>query len=297
MTLPFHIVDRTGWPSNYCELTVLSDVGYINNPELDDSLNLSITVKYPQTSLQLFTLSDTYNMNFYDTQEDIFSIKNTGSLIAKSIHLESDWFTFTMNNFDLEPGQSKNIGYIINPKISYSNETDKTYTKEVKITGNFPPLTQSFVIYIAYAEIVTTIDNNASTLKDYICDNFPEFCEPQIVYKYIDNGEAKFNVSYTENQVRRLYDLYYDFLDTQTIKDKQLTEYTDKIDSQLNIISNSTDNTNQDINNINTSLDNRNTGWVFFGWFIGMIIVGVLITILTLKYKEKFKDNFYSRYG
>ena len=126
MSLPFQFIDRTGYSRQSCVLTVLSDTGYVNNPEHDASINIDINVEFPQTSVELLTLNDKYSMRFYDTREDIFSVRNTGNEIAKNVNLEGDWFVFSTNNFDLEPGQSKNIGYTIDPIIFTSNQTDQT---------------------------------------------------------------------------------------------------------------------------------------------------------------------------
>ena len=76
LVLPFQFIDRTGFSRQSCNLVVLNDKGYINNPEYDTSINININVQYPLTTLELFTLNIDYNLSFYGTQEDIFSIKN-----------------------------------------------------------------------------------------------------------------------------------------------------------------------------------------------------------------------------
>jgi len=280
-----------------CKLEIKNDYGYINLPKYDAILNINIDVQYPETSLETYFLNSNYTMEFYETKEDIFSIKNIGTKIAKDIHLSSDWITFSQNNFDLEPGQSKNIGYVIDPIIHNSTETDKTYTKKITITGNFNTIEKNIRVFIKYAEFVTEQQNNTAVFKDWLCANFPEFCEPQIIYKYIDNDEAEFNVSYTENQVKSLYDLFFNFLDAQAIKDKQSVESGDSIDKRLLKIETSTNSTSDDIANIDERIDTANGAWMFAAWIVGMVVSGIILFFLIMKYKDKYRSNIYSRYG
>jgi len=297
MTFPFHIVDRTGWPGPDCVLTVLDDSGYINNPELDTIMSVDIDVVFPPTSLELYFLNNRYSMRFYEDREDIFSISNTGDKIAKNIHLSANWFSFTHNDFDLEPGESKNIGYTISPDIYSSNETNKTYFNNLTVTGNFVTVRKEFEIFIEYAEFVDGPINNATTLKDYICANFPEFCEPNIVYQYLDSQDAEFNVSYTERQVKKLYDLLFDNLDSQDIKDKQSIELIDAIKLALSLIENSTNSTDDKIYNLNEKLDVANTVWKLCAWSLSLLIVIVLLSLLILKYKQRHQEDMTSKYG
>ena len=295
--LPFYI-DFYGFKiGDNCMLTVLSDSGYINNPALDAILNINIDVQYPQTSLETYFLNSNYTMEFHETKEDIFSIKNIGTKRAKDIHLSSDWITFSRNDFDLEPGQSRNIGYVIDPIIHNSTETDKTYTKKITITGNFNTIERNIGVFIKYAEFVTEQQNNATVFKDWLCTNFPEFCEPQIIYKYIDSDDAEFNVSYTENQVKSLYDLFFNFLDAQSIKDKQSVESGDSIAQRLLKIETATNSTSGDIANINNRIDTANGAWMFAAWVVGMVVSGLILFFLIMKYKDKYRSNIYSRYG
>jgi len=297
LILPFQFIGRDGFVRQTCQLTVLSDEGFVNNPELDTSIHLFLNVEYPPTTIETFFLNNNYSMRFYETREDIFSIKNIGVETAKNIHLSGEWFQFTQNDFDLSPGESKNIGYTVDPTISNSSETGIEYTKKILVSGNFQSFEEDFFISIEYAEFVNDEKQNASTLKDYICDNFPEFCEPQIVYRYADAGDAELNVSYTQNQVRALYDLFFDFLDDQAIKDKQLTEFTDGIDSKLSTIENSTSLSKQDIADLNQNLEDSNGAWGATALLIGIIVTCLLLFTIGMRYKEKFRNNIWSRYG
>jgi len=295
--IPFHIVDRTGFSGRDCLITVLSDTGYVNDPKYNAQLNININVKYPLSTIQTDFLSTKYNMSFSDTKEDIFSIRNTGNTIAKDITLSGDWFTFSSNHFDLSSGQQKNIGYTIKPIIQYSNQTGKIYNKQILVKGNFQQVTQPININIKYANIVNhTSSTNVTSLKDYICKNFPQFCKPQIVYKYVSKGDEKVNVSFTQNQVRDLYRLFFNFSDAQAIREKQSIAYKNSNNETLTKMQKSIQETNNNINKLQTSISNSNNVWLFTGFMLVLLTMGGLVLVLIFKYKSINGINEWTKY-
>lgn len=295
--IPFHIVDRTGFAGKECMIDVLSDSGYINNPSYDAKLNLQIKVIYPSTEIKANFLTTKYTMNFSDSQQDIFSIKNIGNKTAKNISLSGQWLKFTSNHFDLAPQQTKNIGYTITPIIRFTNQTGKTWIKQIILTGNFPTIKQNIDIKINHANIVNQSSSNVTSLKDYICKNFPQFCKPQIVYKYVAKGDEKVNVSFTQNQVRDLYRLFFSFSDAQAIRNKQFIAYQDSLNKSFTKMQQDTQNTNDNIQKVKQSIQDSNTAWLFTGFIFVLTLMGALVLILIYKYKTINQNNEWTKYA
>ncbi len=294
--IPFHIVDRTGFSGDNCMITVLSDTGYINNPDYDAKYNLDLVVNYPKATLKTDFLSTKYNISFSDKKQDIFSIRNTGTTIAKDISLSGDWFDFSSNHFDLNAGESKNIGYTISPNIQYSNQTGKSYTKQILITGNFNMIKQNISINVKYANIVNQSSSNVTSLKDYICKNFPEFCKPQVIYKYVAKGDEKVNVSFTENQVRDLYKLFFNFSDAQAIREKQAIAYKNSANETLTEMRISLQQNNANLKSLKESINTSNNSWLFTGFMVLLITIGALIILLIFRYKSIADNNEWTKY-
>lgn len=151
--------------TNTCTISVLGTSGLINNPEYDTSLALDVKVNYEPTNISTTILEDEYTIEAGEFTEDLLSIKNVGNKIAKNIKLEAEWFIFSSNNFDLEPGQSRNVGYTITPQITETNQTGKTHDKELKISGNFDAFTHTFKITIPYRVIDESFNQDTKTIQ------------------------------------------------------------------------------------------------------------------------------------
>ena len=184
-----------------CSINVLDDTGLVHSNKYDASLDLNIEVNYEDTSLEATFLQTSYEIEFNTNEDDIFSIRNTGVNIAKAIHLESDWISFTKNDFDLAPGQSTNVGYTISPLVMTTDETNITLIKNLTIEGNFGTLTQEIEVFIPYKRISTDFYNGTFDIEtitsffELFCSVYPDedICErTQII---IGNGSGNFNIT------------------------------------------------------------------------------------------------------
>jgi len=183
--------------------------GWINDPDYDAQIDLKININYPPTQISTTFPTTQYNMSFYETNDGIFTIKNEGDNKAKNINITGDWIIISENNFDLEPGTSKNIGYTIEPfkdERPVTNDTGKSYTKNITMEGNFETEVQGLDIFIERANVGDTgnISKEAGLIKwiEDFCGNNPSICqtEPEVVYKIINKSTV--DVPFTEEQVK-----------------------------------------------------------------------------------------------
>lgn len=246
------------------------------------NFNLTTNIEFPQTSIIAQTFTNKYTMNFFDTKSDTMKVMNNGNTTAYDIHLSGDWFTFNTNDFNLKPGQSQNINYNINPAnfITTTNQTNKTYVKNITISGNFKNYTQSFNIHINQA-IINENKTNQTGFIEYVkefCKQNPTICGSgqQIIYKTVgDNKDIKLNL--TQNQAQQLFEYMI-----TTLNNVQLTN---------DIVKAKTNNISENINNINKVIQNNTkniqethqnqqtqTTWVTLFWatliFVILIFLG-----------------------
>ena len=206
--------------TNICTITVLDNVGLINDPNLDAILDLNVNVNYEPTTIATTFLETSYSMDFYRNQEGAFTVKNTGTKVAKNIQLSGDWFSFSKNSFDLDIDESKVVVYTISPAIFNTSETNQSYNKNLTISGNFNSVIKNFDIFINYAEIDENFNySNGSSgltyLIDQYCKDHPDICspEPRIIYRNADNDTNSFNVSFEQGQFKDFISLVFDTLD------------------------------------------------------------------------------------
>lgn len=188
--------------SEVCYITTLNDTGLINNPAYDGILNLSVTTQYSPTNISYTLFQNNYSLDFFESTDGILSITNIGNSTAKNITLTNEWMTFNYNNFDLSPSISKAISYTVKPKVYTTNETNKTYTKNLEIRGNFNTITIPFNIFVKYAEINSNLSQNTTNFLDWVCSNFPDLCNPKIEYRYITNDSNINRLPVTDDQWR-----------------------------------------------------------------------------------------------
>ena len=189
-------------------------------------------------------------MDFFGTKEDIFQIKNIGNNTAKNIILAGDWITFSFNNFDLNSGESKNIGYIIKPTgIIQTNHTNQTYEKNITISGNFETISKELTVFIKHSIITSgggggsIIEQIISQLKQYCSDN------PTDVQLCPQTG-----VNLPKNETLSPADILakaiFSFIDSQGVKDNVNKEQLDDISTKVGSFENKTGNVEDRLNSI-----------------------------------------------
>jgi hypothetical protein len=198
--------------SQLCHVIVNNDSGMIHDRNLDATFNIDLKVTYPPTTLIATFLQTNYSMDFLDQTDGVMSIKNNGTNDAKHIHLSGDWFSFSKNDFDLPAGNTQALYYTINPIITSTEDTNKSYDKHITIASNSNTVDQVVTVFINYANIGEALNNSEdiNTLLAAFCAKYPSsrFCsnEPAVVYKYVSNGsDAEFNVTMTQEQFKDMW--------------------------------------------------------------------------------------------
>ena len=187
-TLPFPIAGEFTY-SFYLENAFLIDTcvfpvrepsGLVNDRNLDALINVTLKISHPATNISTLLFKTSYNMRFFEEKTDVLKITNVGNNIAKNIRLTGEWFEFSPNNFDLDIGQDINVNYKIKPLnfISNTNQTNRTYNKNVLIEGNnFNPQAINFSIFIEFTEIGDNFISNGTNLLDIITQGIEQYCK------------------------------------------------------------------------------------------------------------------------
>jgi hypothetical protein len=258
-----------------CKLTILDDNGFVHNPEYDSKLNLFINVDYKPTILEKTFLQTNYTMKVFTTEEGVFLLKNTGNQVAKNILILGEWFEFTPNNFDLEPGYSKTISYKLKPNVVYTNDTAKLHQKVIYISGNFPTLNQLMDVYIEYADInsgnYTAKDSLFSLIEAYCVDNpNASFCgsEPKIIYVN-NNG--------TQNLSEAQFKAIIDFFNRKFIS---VEEFTTWAKENYYIQTVALNQTNESVTNLKKDVEVMKTENIGTVSMLQFIIIGTAIIIV-----------------
>jgi len=170
-----------------CNINVMNDEGYVHNSDYDGILNMNLKINYNPTQIISTLYTTSYNMTYNENKEDVMTIKNTGSNIGRSTHLYGDWLTFSENNFDLAPGESKNIQYTINPLIYESSQTNKTYNLNLQIEGNFNTINETLTVYIQTANIGSGL-TNGSIDYEFLENAFRLYCQIKPDFEFCDQG-------------------------------------------------------------------------------------------------------------
>jgi hypothetical protein len=281
-------------PRDTCTITVLNDVGYINNPEYNAKLNISVYLNYKPTTLSATFLETNYSIIVYTNDNGLFLVKNTGNNIAKRIHMENPWFVFTPNDFDLEPNYSKTVAYTISPVVQNTSDTNKNWEQIVTITGNFETITQKMNIFIPYADIDS---GNYSTGQSVIellikyCNENPNMpmCKtnPTVIYK---NSSANENM--TQEQFRAIFEYMYTVF--QGMIEQNTWEKEIMYNMSANITQIAIDNniTRTEVENIKAENQNANSMiyFIILGSCIFIIIAGGAWIIWYLRREKKNKE-------
>lgn len=195
-----------------CTVSVLDSNGYVHDPELDAHLSLSLSVQHLPTSISASANPLQFTVQLGNSQEGTISIQNTGSQIAHDVHLGGEWLSFSDNNFDLNPSQTRGIIFQVSPVVFNTAQTNMTHNKNITITGNFETFNIPLSIFIPLANIGNSSNaiNDTNYLINVFCPLFPNsiLCspEPRIEYRYIFNqSEPEINVSITQSRLNDLW--------------------------------------------------------------------------------------------
>lgn len=279
-----------------CNINVMATTGLIHNTALDGLLTLNLTVNYPATSVTPFFLTTSYNLSYNEGYSDVFSVRNTGNKTAKHVKLSANWITFDKNDFDILPGQSVNVGYVIKPIIYETSQTNQNYISVVKIDGNFPQQTQNISLFVKYANIGSGIGNLSSLSPEVlqffvqtICEKHPEFPECKISSSCGNATIKEVSAIFNEDTIFEM--LQQDSIEEgeqQTFRKQQnelianMTNSITTMGSEMKILREENTALKEQVNSANAST-------IFLG--IMFISIGVItfLVFLIVKNKGKFK--------
>ncbi len=196
------------FPFTNCIITVRDINELVNNPQLDAIMHLKVVVNYLPTNISINVVDSIFTVNAFNSQDGVMSITNTGSEIAKGVHLKGEWFSFNANDFDLSVGQTKGIVYTISPTVSSSTDTNKTYNKTITFSGNFNTVTRNFTIFVPFSNIATGGGNSSEDLDTLLrgfCDRNPVVCRPIQVIQGNNGSDNVAQVNITQEQFRDIW--------------------------------------------------------------------------------------------
>lgn len=168
---------------------------YVHNPSLDKTFNIQITrtLKPANVSLDLFTTD--FSLNYNEAGLGVLRVNNNNSK-AYGLRLNSGWaYNFTSNSFDLIPNSYKIVTFYVIPKVNHTNQTNKTYSIELNLTGtNTAKQTKTmnvFVKYHKFAENITNTNNITiltvitTSQLEALCQQHPEYCPKKTINQTI----------------------------------------------------------------------------------------------------------------
>jgi len=265
-----------------CEVTILDDSGVVNNPEYDIEYNLIVDVQYPETTILNNMITRDYEISFVGSTDDLMSIRNAGNIIAKDIQLSGEWMSFSINNFDLEPGQSKNVGYTISPSgyIITTEGTNKTYYLNMSIKGNFQEIIENISVFIPFSDIgdSSSMPFDYEDIKKYIeyCTENPDdvLCPTkETVYVFTNKSGDDFNYTMSQEQLTNWIKSWFEFQGTYDDYTKYQKEALDSFNGSLTTMQDNQQLMTDDIDNVKDETIRSNDVIGFFGMVIGTVIL------------------------
>jgi len=284
LTIPF---------TQNCKIVVKNDKGLVHSQKYDFSFNTNIKISYEPTEISTTFLSDSYNISYNEEKQDIFSIKNNGSKIAKKIHLSGDWISFSKNDFDLNVGESTNLGFTIKPLIFKTEDTNKTYTKQIKIEGNFETKIQNISIFVPYQQIANQFNNGTfdpefmRNLYNFYCSKIPT--DPICVKSFSNSSNKGINVTYSAEFMKELFDKLIKLQDNFEFLSKSTLESVDNVSNRLALIDLRLNSTNDKISDTNKNTENLTTTILF------ITSLGLFLIFIFFIYQLWRKEGLRSR--
>ena len=286
-----------------CTITSLSDTGLVNNPNYDGNLSIALNVIFNPTTINVTVLETNYSSDVYVTQDGVMTIINTGNQTARNIVLSGDWFTFNTNNFNLEPQQTKGIVYTIRPMLSSTSQTNQSYTKTITISGNFASVIQNFNVFVNFANLNQSNQSGnyqslLALLQAFCKDNPSEtFCQNKPTVVYVGNGtDQNFNVTYSTEQVKKIYDYIFSMGDDARVSDNYMREQLANVSQRISNIENITNNSYYTTANMETQRQQSTGNTTLIIIIFIIIAICSLMTIIIIVIKRAKKEKEFNRW-
>jgi len=277
-----------------------------HNPNNDVDLTLTINALYQSTTLDLQILepgNKTITAKLGQQKEGVLKLTNTGSQEAVDLIFESDWMSFSKQNFVLQPQETIYSTFILKPVGLNFTETNKTYIQNIYVKGtNTQRANQTLTIFIPYYTSINELFNE-TTLTTQLIDQIDDLCtrhpdipgicirEPKIITQEIivyKDKEVPYNYTMeTINDLVRSDISQKDLVETIL---KTLNTNLHNLTTEITSFQNQTANDNAIIKQEIARLNERsesNKFWITLVWMfifiVACCILGYLIYIFLLK--------------
>lgn len=272
----------------------------VHNPSFDRDLIVDLNVIIDPTQLEIESLGNNFTVSTIGTTEGSVRIKNIGNETAQRIELSSssNWIEFLEQDFDLEKDQQNFVDYKISPLIFSSNETNKTYSIDIKIKGsnteekNFT--IQVFIPFSIVSDDFNTNEGFVSWFTNVYCPKNPQilFCNNTIQ----SGGETKIiirdpeiPINLTTTEVFAMLKRIQRIEDSNQRTNNQINSLLDQISSTnpqlLKLLNESV---TQQSENERVIKRDKNVRWIF-GFFIFTSILILIMAFMVRKYRTKRK--------
>lgn len=224
-----------------CKITIRPTSGLVHDPALDGVFHLKVKTNYDPTTINVLVAETRTSFTPFIAQEGgVISITNTGNKTAKTIHLSGEWFKFSKNDFDLAVGATTSVVYDIESVVTSTLDTNKTYTKNMSITGNFDSYSRQFTLFLEYRANINPDSPTSSGGIDEIlrgfCERNPEICQPVIVQSEGNGSQQQGQWNVTQEQFRDIWVHIFEEEEARQTLDNYIKEEISKLtgDSQNN---------------------------------------------------------------
>lgn len=297
----FGCIPTTG---SECIVEVNDDEDYIIDRNLSAILNLDLTVVYPETNIIVntpiisYTLPLDSNGNLLSTG-GMLTIQNTGNEIVRNAYLSGDFFSFNPNSFDIAVNEVVPVSYTILPGVTYTNQTNQTYTRIINISGNFNTFSQDISVFIPYQNIPEGGISGGLTFFEMIkqfCELNPtdEWCIGRTTVITQNVSDLEFNYTMTLGQMNSLFEFMFVEADAREEFENFMKEILSDYDERLNTTSLSVQNIQGNISGVNEGQKSLNNNLAIFFIFLITVIFGVgfYIYIDYIKRTKKYNLAF-----
>lgn len=159
---------------------------FAHSSTLDEISSISISSKRKPSDLDITILNQDFDINYDDAGQGIVNIENKGTGLAENIELTSnmsEWISFEENNFTVDAGNNKLIKFFLNPEISKTKETNKTYQIKLTVSEGGKSTSESFNVFIKYANLnEIVVGNTTIQLVELDVAGSIELCSKNIDY-------------------------------------------------------------------------------------------------------------------
>jgi len=211
-----------------------------HNEAYDKPLRINLNSTYAPTNISLEIFIDSFRLDYNEVGYGVGRITNNGNFTALDINLSMPWAVFDNNSFNLEKEKSKIINFAISPEITKTADTNKTYIKELELSGtNIDAIKKNISIFIKYKKI-----NESEETGTYTMDEVRKMLEEML----------KIAGNETENTTTIIYrdkPVHYNFTEEEvSTMDDRLVSLEGKGDRTYNLYKQESDKVKEDIESI-----------------------------------------------